>query len=167
VGDAGIRADLLARADGGLEELVDDLVRVAGLLGQLVEGLDLAQDLGFADYDGVEAGGHAEKMLDGVRAAAGEDVAGGLGAAPDEVGAQEVLRGLGVGGTRVDLQAVAGGEDGRAVKALGAELGQDFRQVLGGDGEALADRDARFPVAQADQNEVGPDGEGAAAFDGF
>jgi len=106
-----------------------------------------------ADHDGVEARGHAEKMPDRVRAAPGEYVPRALGTAPDEVGAQEVFSGAGVFGAGVDLQSVAGGEHGHAFEALAAQRGQEFRQRLGGDGEAFPDRHSRFPVAQADQDE--------------
>ena len=81
--------------------------------------------------------------------------------------AQEILRGFGVRSAGVDLQAVAGGEDGHAFEALAAELGQELRQGFSRDGEALADLNARLPVAQAHQDEVSPGGQRAAALDVF
>ena len=55
---------------------------MAGLLGQLVEGLDLSQDLMLADHDGIKARRHAKKMPDRLRAAPREEVAGAFGTAP-------------------------------------------------------------------------------------
>ena len=81
----------------------------------LVGGLDLSQDLGLAQYPGVESGRHAEKMEGRFLRAPGIKVGAEVrrGAADDPVG-DGLRRALALRARRsrgVDLEAAAGGED--------------------------------------------------------
>jgi hypothetical protein len=91
----------------------------------------LAEDFVFAEDHGVEAGGNAEEMLDRSFAA---------------VGVVEIQKGakyLGIVGERVDLDAIARGED--------EAFGYERAEALGVDeGEALAHGQWRGAMVDAD-----------------
>ena len=66
--DAGFGAHALGHAEGAGQQAFQPSAERAAILGGGVGGLELAQDLRLADHHGIQAGGHAEEVMDGVAA---------------------------------------------------------------------------------------------------
>ena len=74
--DAGLRAHPLGHAEGAGDQAVQPAADRAAILGRGVGGLELAQNLRLADHHGIQAGGHAEQVMDGVAALVPVEVRG-------------------------------------------------------------------------------------------
>ncbi len=161
--DVGLGVDALPDAQGLLEELVEVAADLVGLARGVVGVAELAEDLRFAGDHGVESGGDAEGVGDGVGAVAhvpaGGEVEVGLdlGEAPDAVelvddGGEPAVEAAGDG---VDLDPVAGGEDdGLADLAAAQERAREFGGGLGPDREPFQGLDRCAAVRDADNQEV-------------
>ncbi len=77
--DAGGGADLLRHGKGLVAQPVDDDARGRLGHGVAVGRLELAEDLGFAEDQGIEARGHAEQVFHGVHALMGIEMRGQAG----------------------------------------------------------------------------------------
>ncbi len=136
--------DALADAQGLLEQFVQVAADLVGLAGGLVGVAQLPQDLGFAGDHGVEAGGDAEDVGDGVGAVADVAAGGEVEGGPDAFG-------LAVGGRLREAapqlaELVHDGGEG-AVEAGGG--GVDLHAVAGGEHHGLADfAPAQEPLRQ-------------------
>ena len=121
-------------------------------VGRFVGVANLADDFGFAEEHGVQPGGDAEKMADGVAIVvmikrADEDFGADSVEFAEECGdgSKAVLRGL--GRNAVDFAAIAGGEDERFFEdAAGAEFVGGTARLLGGERDAFTDFDGRGAV---------------------
>ena len=58
----------LATLKARRHQAIEPAAERAAILGRGVGGLELSEDLRFADHHGIEAGGHAEEVVDGVAA---------------------------------------------------------------------------------------------------
>ena len=144
-GDGGLIADLFGYGKGAGEELIELRVdRAEGARGG-VGFLDLTENLRLADHHGIQAGGDAEDVLDGLQALVLEDVGLVLAAAEAEVLAHEALQiAMAVLGAGEDLHPVAGGDDHGLLDAFhGGELGESLGQARLGNGKALPHLDRR------------------------
>ena len=114
--DTGLRAHALGHAEGALQQAFQP--SAAARLGSLaiaVGGLELAQDLRFAHHHGIQAGGHAEQVMDGVLAFVPvkirlDRIRRDQARLLQKLVHQRLRVGRIVGGDG-DLHAVAGGED--------------------------------------------------------
>ena len=125
-GDGGFIADFFGDGKGAGQELIELRIdRAEGARGG-VGFLDLSQNLRLADHHGIQAGGDAEDVLDGLKALMLEDVRLVLAAAEAEVFAHEALQiAIAVLGAGEDLHPVAGGDDHGLLDAFhGGELGR-------------------------------------------
>ena len=66
--DAGLGAHALGDAEGAAHQAVQPAAERAAILGGGVGGLELSQNLRLAHHHGIQAGGHAEQMMDGLAA---------------------------------------------------------------------------------------------------
>ena len=148
--DAGLVADLFAYHEGALKgQMAVTGGRLLGA-GALVGGLALPQNLGLADHPGVQTGGDAEKMADGLGTAADikgrGDVASGAANQPFDHGLLAVLVGL-----AIDLEAAAGGDDDDAFLTGGLpDEGVDASRLMRLRGNGLTDLDGGRRVIESD-----------------
>ena len=66
--DAGLGTHPLGHAEGAGHQAVEPAAERAAILGRGVGGLELAENLRLADHHGIQAGGHAEEVMDRVAA---------------------------------------------------------------------------------------------------
>jgi len=150
--DVGRGADVLGDVEGALEGLVQPGAGVLVREGEFVGVLELAEDLGLADDHGVEAGGDLEEVMQAV--GFGQHVnfliqGTDKGVMIDEKFLQPGKGDLGCErGVGVDLNAVAGGEDGGFAGDAGIAQGLE-RDGDGfvGKGETFAQFHGRGAVA--------------------
>jgi len=114
-------------------------------VGEAIGFADLAEDFGFAEEEGVEPGGDAEKMADGgaivvlVECAVKNVRANGMEFAEEGIEAGCTFVGS-FGRNAVDFAAVAGGEDERFFEeAAGAEFVGGAASLFGCEGDSLAE----------------------------
>ena len=149
----------LATLKARVQQAVQPAAERAAILGGGVGGLELAQDLRLADHHGIQAGGHAEQVMDGVAAFVPVEVrldgVGTDGLVIGQEGIDDGLRvGAVVGGDR-DLHAVAGGEDHGFADALARfQVGQRRRQGVFAEGQAFAHLDGCGLVAHAGDQQL-------------
>ena len=155
----GFGADALADFERALEQTIEDGAGGALFVGEAIGFADLAEDFGFAEEHGVEPGGDAEKMADGVAIVvmierAGENVgADGVKFAEErgEPGEAVVRR---FGRNAVDFAAIAGGEDQRFFEdAAGAEFVSGAARLFGGERHPFAHLNGRCAMVQADEDD--------------
>jgi hypothetical protein len=115
------------------------------LVGEAIGFADLAEDLGFAEEEGVQPGGNAKEMANGgaivvlVEGAVENVGANGMKFAEEGGQAGSAFVG-GFGRDAVNLAAVASREDERFFeKAAGAEFVGGSASLFGGEGDALAE----------------------------
>ena len=152
--DAGLGAHALGDAEGAGHQAIQPAAERAAILGRGVGGLELSQNLRLADHHGIQAGGDAEEMVDGVAAFVPVEVRPDGGGADGFVVGQEAvddgLRVRRVLGGQGDFDAVAGGEDHGFADALARfQVGQRGGQRLLAEGQAFAHLDGRCLVAHA------------------
>ena len=128
---------------------------VPGLLATSQRVTGLAEDLGLADGHRVEPGGDLEEV--GHRAVVvvdvevGQEVLGGASRALDEQPGQLLDAAVEAVDVGVDLQAVAGGDDGGLRHVLaGGHVARELGGALAVDGDALQQRHGCGPVGDAD-----------------
>ena len=66
--DACLGAHPFGHTEGAGHQAIQPAAERAAILGGSVGGLELSQNLGLADHHGIQAGGHAEQMVDGIAA---------------------------------------------------------------------------------------------------
>ena len=147
--------DFLGDVEGALEKFVEVTAGGAGFLGGLVSFFDLAEDFGFAEDHGVEAGDDAVEMLHAALGSVAEERFGGLaGVGGDEAGegGEGILSSLGGG---VEFDAVAGGDDDDFGDAgLLRELDSGGGDGLFGDGELFPDVDGCGVMTEAEADDL-------------
>ena len=157
--DAGLGVGSLADPQRLLEQHVEGGPHGAGLLaaGQRVSGL--AEDLGLADGHRVEPGGDLEEV--GHRAVVvvdvevGQEILGGAARAFDEQPGQLLDAAVEAVDVGVDLQAVAGRDDGGLRHVLSrCDVARELGGPLAVDGDALQQRYGRGPVGDADHEDA-------------
>jgi hypothetical protein len=156
--DAGLGADALGDGKGAFDGAVERGAGEAGGAALVEGGLELAEDLGFADDEAVEAGGDAEEVGDGGFVEVGVEVAlqyaeAGVADAGEHVG-ERGGGGFGAFEGGVEFDAVAGRDDegfGRAGFARG--LGGGSEAVFG-DREVLSDLDRGRLVREPQHQEL-------------
>jgi hypothetical protein len=152
--DLGFGANLFGDVERALEHAVQEPAGTAVLKGDIVGLLELTEDLGFAEHHGVESSGDSEEVFDALGFGAGVDFGAEgfrgpamFGEEPAEGGEQLgfwVVRG------HIQFDTVAGGQDDAFEnESGGSELGQGGRDLVIGEGEALAQLDGRGAVAEA------------------
>ncbi len=149
----------LATLKARVEQAFQPAAERAAILGGGVGGLELAQDLRLAHHHGIQAGGHAEQVMDGVAALVAVEMRpDGMRADGLVIGEEGIDDGLRVGavlGGDGDLHAVAGGEDqgfGDALARL--QIGQRGGQRFLAEGQAFAHLDGRGLVAHAGDQQL-------------
>jgi len=141
-------------AEGAGHQGVQPAAERAALFGGSVGGFELSQNLGLAHHHGIQAGGHAEQMMDGVAAFVPVEMrADALRADALLIGEEGIDDGLRVGpvvGGEGDFDAIAGGEDdGFSDSLAGLQIGQSGRQCFRPEGQALAHLNGRRFVTHA------------------
>ena len=155
-GDGGVRANVFRGLESFLEDAVEDGAGVAAGLGEGVGVFDLAEDFGFADHLGVDAGGDLEEVVKRGGTAEVETEAFELGGIDVLLGAEGGLNlgdGGGIAGDAVEFDAVAGVEqrelaDGAELRELAGET----RGRVGIERQPLADGE-RGGVMRGAENE--------------
>ncbi|EHM55696.1 hypothetical protein HMPREF9080_00507 [Cardiobacterium valvarum F0432] len=157
--DGGAVADLFGNGEALLEEAFEDAADSARLLAEAVGLFDLAEDLRFAEDEGVKAAGDAVDVADGVAVVHLEGERGESGRVKVFVGGKPGGELRGVSADGVDFAAVAGGEQGDFVHAgLPAAVGK------GGGGFCRAEGDF---FAHGGVGGVMVDAVGSYGFYGF
>ena len=157
--DAGLGAHALGHAEGAGEQAFQPAADRAGILGGGVGGFELSQDLRLADHHGIQAGGHAEEVMDGVAALMAVEMRpDGMRADGLVIGEEGIDDGARVGavlGGDGDLDAVAGGEDQGFGDALARfQIGQRGGERFLAEGETFAHLYGRRLVAHAGDQEL-------------
>ncbi len=154
--DLGLAADLLGDREGALQEGFEVGLDGSYLAGDGVGLFDLAEDLGLAYDHGVERGGDAEEMANGLPLAelveVGLEGCRGDGKVLVEE-AREVGWRAGVLLQGEELDAVAGGEDEAFADAgLVEQSAGGVGEALRWDGQTLAHIDGGGVVVNAEEN---------------
>ena len=124
-----------------------------------VRGFELPQDLRFAHHHGIQAGRHAEQVMDGLAALAIVEMPrhrrGARGFPVAQKRADDFPRVIAVGRRYGDLHAVAGGKDQRFLHAVARlKVRQRLRQRFLAEGEPLPHFHGRRLVAHAGNQEL-------------
>ena len=157
--DLRFRADALAGGESALEHAVRHGPGRSGLAGETERRPDLPQDLALPEGHRVEPRGDAEEVARGLRSLPEEAGADDLGRVepppPRDQGRDLLVRVLAVG-QRVDLAPVAGrDDDALARQPLSADALEGFADLVGREGDALADRDVGAAEVPAEQQQAG------------
>ncbi len=153
--DAGLGAHPLGHAEGAAHQAVQPAAERSAILGRGVGGLELSQNLRLAHHHGIQAGRHAEEVMDRVAAFVAIEVRPDAGRADRFVIApgscrRWLARIHRVLGGQGDFHAIAGGENhgfGDALARL--QIGQRRGQRFLAEGQAFAHLDRRRLVAHA------------------
>ena len=164
--------DALGDPRGGLKDAVRQRAGALAVLGQLVGGFDLRQDLRLADHHAVETGGDGEQMPHGVVAGPREQLVEDfvdrqLVEIGHELGHGFMRRApLGIFAGRVDFHAIAGRQQhGLDLGEAGAQPVERGLGLRGAEGQPLAERDRGLMMAAANhlQFHRGPPSVGGRA----
>jgi len=156
--DARGRAHHLGHGKSLVAQSVDDDSGGLGRHGVAIGGLELPEDLRFAEDQGIEPGGHGEKVFHRLQPAVGVEVRGQfrLVLAADLGPGRQHLGGR-IAPGRVDhhhLHPVAGGQD-QGLAESGRTMGQHIAEPrFGAQGESLPDIDPGGLMVEPEQGDL-------------
>ncbi len=138
--DGGLIPNLFGDGKGAGQKLVKLRIYRTEGAGGGVGFLHLSEDLRLADHHGIQAGGDAEDVLDGLKLLVLEDVGFELAGTEAEEVAHKLLQiAIAVLRARKDFHPVAGGDDHALLDTTDrGELTERLRQTRVGNGESLS-----------------------------
>ena len=137
--DGGAVADLFGNGEALLEEAFEDAADSARLLAEAVGLFDLAEDLRFAEDEGVKATGDAVDVADGIAVVHLEGERGKGCGVEVFVGGKPGSNARAVATDNIELAAIAGGEQGDFVHTgLPTAVGKGGGGFCGAEGDFFA-----------------------------